>query len=78
MMINTRWQRVWARITRRKTRWVSLFNDAHEYHILPIDDLVDHVADDCVCGVTVYLNENNVWIHEHHSLDGREAHERQL
>lgn len=77
MMINTRWQKIWAFIRRRKVRWISLFNDVGAYHILPIDDLIDHVGEDCVCGPKVYLNDHNVWVHEHHSLDGREARERQ-
>lgn len=49
-------------------------------HVIPLSDLVDHEASDgCVCGPTtepVKREDGSVgWVHTHHSLDGREAHE---
>lgn len=50
-------------------------------HVVPIDDLVDHPDDDCVCGPDVeYIDPVTGLSHaeplvNHHSLDGREAHE---
>lgn len=55
--------------------------ETREQHIIPHDDLIRHdTAEDCACGPTPY------WVvmgepvggvlYVHHSLDGREAHER--
>ena len=49
-------------------------------HVIPLSDLVDHEASDgCVCGSAVEVvkrADGSVgWMHTHHSLDGREAHE---
>lgn len=46
-------------------------------HVTPVDDLIDHPADDdCVCGPTGQRVEGVDgeigWIMVHHSLDGRE------
>ena len=49
-----------------------------DYHVFPIDDLVDHDTDggDCVCGPTTKPVERDdgsiAWIVCHHALDGRE------
>ena len=50
-----------------------------EYHVLPTEDLRDHVqAKDCWCCPIRDDEESNVWIH--HSMDRREEYEegRQL
>lgn len=45
------------------------------YHVVPVDDLVDHdLNDDCVCGPTITFEEGAPVV-VHHSLDGREATE---
>ena len=49
-------------------------------HVVPVGDLLDHEdTDDCPCGVTIEPVERKDgsigWLHIHHSLDGREAHE---
>lgn len=51
------------------------------FHVMPIGDLIAHQADeDCVCGPAAQLVRRplsgDVWLHVHHSLDGREARER--
>lgn len=46
-----------------------------DQHILPLNDLVEHVAsDDCICGPAVQLEDIGRMV-VHHSLDGREAEE---
>ena len=51
-------------------------------HVVPTADLVDHdtTGDDCVCGPTVEpvtrYDGSIGWLLIHHSLDGRESHER--
>lgn len=50
------------------------------YHVIPINDLVEHVDDDCICGPETELifDENESlrgWVVKHHSLDGREIKE---
>lgn len=49
-------------------------------HVMPVDDLIEHHADeDCPCGPTVRIeqregrSDGHLWVH--HSLDGRELHE---
>ena len=48
-------------------------------HIIPVDDVVDHLAKDCACGPTVeavFLPGRHIgWMVTHHSLDGREDDE---
>jgi hypothetical protein len=44
-------------------------------HVVPINDLVEHEDDDCVCGPAVEFVPPNGWLVTHHSLDGRELHE---
>jgi hypothetical protein len=51
-------------------------------HVVPVDDLVEHNTDgeDCVCGPTIEpleLDDGSMgWVITHHSLDNREAKER--
>lgn len=49
-------------------------------HIVPLNDLIDHVDEECVCGPTtqpVERDDGSIgWIIVHDSLDGREARER--
>jgi hypothetical protein len=44
--------------------------------VLPLDDVVEHSGDDCVCGPTtepVAREDGSYgWLVTHHSLDGRE------
>lgn len=42
-----------------------------DVHVVPVDDLVDHEHEDCVCGPTVEFVEDG-WLYVHHALDGRE------
>lgn len=48
-------------------------------HVLPVNDLIDHLDEDCVCGATtepVPRDDGSMgWLVTHHSLDGREAYE---
>ena len=48
-------------------------------HVLPVDDLIEHLDDDCPCGPTpepVFADDGSCgWLITHHSLDGREANE---
>jgi hypothetical protein len=48
-------------------------------HVVPVDDVVGHVTDDCPCGPTDKPVEradgSYGWVAIHHSLDGREATE---
>lgn len=43
-------------------------------HTLPVNDLIEHVEDNCLCGPTVEPAGSG-FIIIHHSLDGREKHE---
>lgn len=61
--------------------WVTWQAWADEtLHVLPVDDLIDHDAHDCVCGPTtvpVERTDGTVgFFVVHHSLDGREANEQ--
>ena len=51
-------------------------------HILPRNDLIEHeTTEDCPCGITTEPVEREDgsmgWLHVHHSLDGREAAEKE-
>lgn len=51
-------------------------------HVVPLDDLVEHIPEGCVCGPTVepvpHPRDGSMgWLVTHHSLDGREADEVQ-
>lgn len=52
-------------------------------HVVPVDDLIEHDADggDCTCGPPTEAvfrdNGSNGWLVVHHSLDGREATEKE-
>lgn len=49
-------------------------------HVLPDNDLIDHVEGECPCGPSTRMVTSDDkpigWIVTHHSLDGREATER--
>ncbi len=49
-----------------------------EFHVIPVNDLIRHEVsgDDCACGPDVMFVERGVIV-VHHSLDGREARERE-
>lgn len=53
--------------------------DSDEVHVLPIDDIVAHSPNDCVCGPTTQAVPRDDgsfgWVVTHHSLDGRERFE---
>jgi len=56
-------------------------SDPDELHVVPCGDLIDHELDEeCPCGPTpkpVKRDDGSVgWFWTHHSLDGRELHER--
>lgn len=48
-------------------------------HTVPINDLIEHVDENCPCGPTVEPvfreDGSNGWQVTHHSLDGRERFE---
>lgn len=48
-------------------------------HVLPVDDLIEHTDDDCLCGPDTEPVEGPDgsigWLVSHHSLDGREKEE---
>ncbi|WP_179278339.1 hypothetical protein [Rhodococcus sp. 15-649-2-2] len=50
-----------------------------DIHVVPVNDLIEHLDDDCPCGATtepVPRDDGSVgWLITHHSLDGRELHE---
>ena len=55
---------------------------ADTVHVLPLDDLIEHErGDGCPCGPEaqpVKRDDGSVgWLLVHHSLDGREKHERE-
>lgn len=49
-------------------------------HVVPVNDLIDHLDEDCPCGPTVEAvfrdDGSNGWLVTHHSLDGREGREK--
>lgn len=61
--------------------WLVVELDDDSLHMYPLRDQVEHSADeDCVCGPTPKLldgDDGDVWLHRHHSLDGREVRERE-
>jgi len=50
--------------------------NADEIHVLPLNDLIDHGVEDCICGTTTEPcpreDGSMGWLVIHHSLDGRE------
>jgi hypothetical protein len=46
-----------------------------ELHVRPVNDLMEHPDDACLCGPRIEQVDGNS-MHVHHSLDGREADER--
>ena len=61
--------------------WESLETEPGVVHVHPLGDLIEHdVAGNCACGpdVEIVVNadgpDGHVWAH--HSLDGRERHEK--
>lgn len=60
---------------------VRLPHSARTVHVMPHADVIGHeVTEDCPCGPFAELCETadgpDGWIYVHHSLDGRELHER--
>ena len=53
-----------------------LFSSTDEFHVVPVNDLVEHEPHNCVCGPKIELrireDKTTATIHIHHSLDGRE------
>ncbi len=61
-------------------RWKNFERqDKDEVHTVPINDIMEHLLDDCPCGPTVEVLkriDGSVGYHiTHHSLDGREVEE---
>ena len=48
-------------------------------HVMPVNDLIAHVDDECPCGpetIPVERGDGSFgWVISHHSLDGRETAE---
>jgi hypothetical protein len=61
------------------TTWLAQNTD-HGTEVLPVNDLITHDGDDCVCIPTVEhvprTRGGDSWLVVHHSLDGRERHEQ--
>lgn len=60
--------------------WALIPNDSadeHEFHVVPLHDVVAHEFEDCVCGPLsepVQADSGEIgWVITHWSLDGREA-----
>lgn len=51
------------------------------WHIIPLNDLIEHEDEDCVCGPEVeplVQDDGSIdWLISHHSLDGRELKEKE-
>lgn len=51
-------------------------DDTDDVHVSPEDDVVEHVAEDCICGPRtepLKRDDGSIdWMIVHHSLDGRE------
>lgn len=48
-------------------------------HVVPVNDLIEHLDDNCPCGPDVEhvpTDTGDGWLIVHHSLDGRESHEQ--
>jgi hypothetical protein len=63
----------------RGFRWEALVNGAHDgnRHVLPIDDLREHVENrDCWCKPVLSRTDDNRILVTHNALDGRELVER--
>ncbi|CAB4906089.1 unannotated protein [freshwater metagenome] len=62
-----------------KALWCVYATDCSTVQVVPMEDLVEHAGDDCVCGPTtepVPREDGSIgWVVTHHSLDGRELHE---
>lgn len=64
----------------RRTGWEVLRSAVDStIHVVPVDDLIAHVAVECPCGPTDIpeTDEDGTvdWITSHNSLDGREHYE---
>lgn len=51
-----------------------------EVHVIPDDDLIRHLPEGCPCGPrtepVAQADGSMGWVEVHHSLDGREQHEK--
>ena len=61
-----------------KTEFATIVKSEVEIHVVPVDDDIDHEADDtCICGPSEALILENEHFEGsvlmHHSLDGREV-----
>lgn len=45
------------------------------WHVEPVNDLIEHVHEDCICGPEIEAvfrdDGSNGWLITHHALDGR-------
>lgn len=59
--------------------WTFITVNDQVVHFVPVNDLVDHEVEGCVCGPTREIVDYGPASHglvvTHYSLDGREAHE---
>ena len=49
------------------------------WHVEPINDLIAHEDNDCICGPSIEhvpTPDGDSWLYAHHSLDGRETKEK--
>lgn len=60
-------------------KWEVRESHSNEPHVIPINDLVKHEPEDCVCiphTEPVPRSDGTIgWVILHHSLDGRELRE---
>ncbi|WP_280412553.1 hypothetical protein [Nocardia asiatica] len=65
----------------RKLWVVQRIPGGSEVHVHPLDDLIEHTPNDCVCGPETEpiprSDGTYGWLITHHSLDGREHQEKQ-
>lgn len=53
--------------------WTMVPVDGLGVHVIPVDDLQDHMDEDCPCNPVCDLTLAGAWMHN--SFDGREAFE---
>lgn len=57
-------------------KWINFVAENGYVHTCPMDDLITHTLEDCVCGpeeIPVKRDDGSVnWQIAHHALDGRE------
>lgn len=71
--------RVFRRYVPQRPPWRLRHTEDEVVHVVPNGDLIDHeLSDECACGPSSRISDlhtecdhPDVWIHQHHALDGR-------